>query len=39
MLAGFGVGYVPGENAAIGTDFTKRGRITDEYLDAMRGKS
>ncbi|MFN8028236.1 MAG: LLM class F420-dependent oxidoreductase [Acidimicrobiia bacterium] len=36
VLAGFGVGYVPGENAAIGTDFTKRGRITDEYLDAMR---
>lgn len=36
LLAGFGVGYVPGEYEAIGSQFTQRGRIADEYLDAMR---
>jgi len=36
VLAGFGVGYVPGEYEAIGAEFTRRGRIADDYIDSMR---
>jgi probable F420-dependent oxidoreductase len=31
----FGVGWLEGEFEALGVDFHKRGRITDEYLAAM----
>jgi probable F420-dependent oxidoreductase len=36
VILGVGVGYVPGEYAAVGVDFTTRGRMADEYIDAMR---
>ena len=36
VILGIGVGYVPGEFAAIGVDFTTRGRRADEYIDALR---
>jgi probable F420-dependent oxidoreductase len=36
VILGVGVGYVPGEYAAVGVDFTTRGRRADEYIDAMR---
>jgi probable F420-dependent oxidoreductase len=36
VILGVGVGYVPGEYAAIGVDFTTRGRRADEYIDALR---
>ena len=35
-ILGVGVGYVPGEYAAIGVDFATRGRRADEYIDALR---
>jgi probable F420-dependent oxidoreductase len=34
-MASFGVGHAAGEFAALGIPFTRRGRITDEYLQAM----
>jgi len=36
VILGVGVGYVPGEYAAIGVDFATRGRRADEYIDALR---
>jgi probable F420-dependent oxidoreductase len=36
VILGVGVGYVPGEFAAVGVDFTTRGRRADEYIDALR---
>lgn len=36
IILGVGVGYVPGEYAAIGVDFASRGRRADEYIDALR---
>ena len=33
---GIGVGYVPGEYEAIGVPFHQRGRIADEWIDALR---
>jgi probable F420-dependent oxidoreductase len=36
LLVGIGVGYVPGEYDAIGVEFHRRGRIADEWIDAMR---
>ena len=33
---GIGVGYVPGEYAAMGVDFHTRGRRADECVDALR---
>ncbi len=36
VILGIGVGYVPGEYAAVGVDFATRGRRADEYIDAMR---
>jgi probable F420-dependent oxidoreductase len=36
VLAGIGVGYVPGEYDAIGVPFGTRGRMADDYIDAMR---
>jgi probable F420-dependent oxidoreductase len=36
VLAGIGVGYVPGEYDAIGVPFETRGRRADEWIDAMR---
>ena len=36
VILGVGVGYVPGEYAAVGVDFGTRGRRADEYIDALR---
>jgi len=36
LTVGIGVGYVPGEYDAIGVDFHRRGRIADEWIDALR---
>ena len=36
LIAGFGGGYVEPEFRALGVSFPDRGRITDEYLDAIR---
>ncbi len=36
MLLGIGVGWLEEEFDAIGVPFGKRGRITDEYMEAMR---
>ncbi len=36
VTLGIGVGYVPGEFEAVGVPFGRRGRITDEAIDAMR---
>jgi probable F420-dependent oxidoreductase len=36
LLVGIGVGYVPGEYAAIGVPFDTRGRRADEWVDALR---
>jgi probable F420-dependent oxidoreductase len=36
LVVGIGVGYVPGEYEAIGAPFRMRGRVADEYIDAMR---
>lgn len=36
LIAGFGGGYVAAEFRALGVPFADRGRITDEYLDAIR---
>ena len=36
LIAGFGGGYVEAEFGALGVSFADRGRITDEYLEAMR---
>jgi probable F420-dependent oxidoreductase len=36
LLVGIGVGYVPGEYAAIGVPFGTRGRRADEWIDALR---
>lgn len=35
-LLGIGVGALPGEAAAVGVDYTTRGRRTDEAIDVMR---
>ncbi len=36
LIAGFGGGYVEAEFRALGVAFPDRGKITDEYLEAMR---
>jgi len=36
LEAGFGVGYVPAEFAAVGVPITERGARSDDHLDAMR---
>jgi len=36
LIAGFGGGYVEAEFQALGVSFPDRGRITDEYLEAIR---
>jgi probable F420-dependent oxidoreductase len=36
LIAGFGGGYVEPEFRALGVSFPDRGRITDEYLEAIR---
>jgi probable F420-dependent oxidoreductase len=36
LMLGVGVGELPEEYAAVGMDFTDRGRRMDEYLDALR---
>ena len=36
-VLGMGAGHVAGEFAALGVDFAKRGEITDETIDAVRG--
>ena len=36
LLVGIGVGYVPGEYAAVGVPFGTRGRRADEWIDALR---
>jgi probable F420-dependent oxidoreductase len=36
LMLGVGVGELPEEYAAVGMQFSNRGRRTDEYLDAMR---
>jgi probable F420-dependent oxidoreductase len=36
MILGVGVGWARGEYEALGVEFTRRGEITDEYLDALR---
>src|SRR6478736_4025810 len=36
LEVGIGVGYVPGEYDAIGVPFHTRGRIADEWIDALR---
>ncbi|MDT7551441.1 MAG: hypothetical protein QOE84_3835, partial [Actinomycetota bacterium] len=36
LMLGVGVGELPEEYAAVGMDFTNRGRRMDEYLEAMR---
>jgi probable F420-dependent oxidoreductase len=35
LTVGVGSGHVPGEAAALGTDYGQRGAMTDEYLDVM----
>ena len=35
-LLGIGVGSLPGEAAAVGVDYTTRGRRADEAIDALR---
>jgi probable F420-dependent oxidoreductase len=35
MIFGIGVGHVEAEFAALGIDYRKRGKLTDEYLDVM----
>lgn len=36
VILGVGAGYLEPEFRAVGADFSERGAITDEYLDAMR---
>jgi probable F420-dependent oxidoreductase len=36
LIAGFAGGYVAAEFRALGVDFSRRGAITDEYLQAIR---
>lgn len=36
LILGLGAGYQPGEFAALGVDFTKRGKLFDEALEVMR---
>jgi alkanesulfonate monooxygenase SsuD/methylene tetrahydromethanopterin reductase-like flavin-dependent oxidoreductase (luciferase family) len=36
LIAGLGVGYLEAEFRALGAPFPDRGRVTDEYLAAMR---
>jgi probable F420-dependent oxidoreductase len=36
VILGIGAGYLEPEFRAVGADFSERGAITDEYLDAMR---
>jgi probable F420-dependent oxidoreductase len=36
LMAGLGVGYLEAEFRALGAPFEDRGRVTDEYLAAMR---
>jgi probable F420-dependent oxidoreductase len=36
LIAGLGVGYLEAEFRALGAPFEDRGRVTDEYLAAMR---
>jgi probable F420-dependent oxidoreductase len=35
LIVGIGVGYLEPEFRAVGANFTRRGAVTDEYLDAM----
>lgn len=35
LIAGIGTGWMPREFEAIGVSFTRRGRLTDEYLEAI----
>jgi len=35
VILGVGSGHVKGEFASLGADFTRRGRVTDEYLQAI----
>jgi probable F420-dependent oxidoreductase len=35
MVFGVGVGHVPGEFEALGVDYSRRGKLTDEYLQVM----
>ena len=37
LVLGVGVGWAEQEFAALGVPFRQRGRLTDDYLDAMRG--
>lgn len=37
VILGVGAGHVEGEFRALGVDFTQRGRLLDETLDALRG--
>jgi probable F420-dependent oxidoreductase len=36
VIVSFGAGMAPGEFAALGVPFEKRGRITDEYLQVLK---
>ena len=36
VMVTFGTGMAPGEFSALGVDFRRRGRITDEYIRAMK---
>jgi probable F420-dependent oxidoreductase len=36
VIFGAAAGYVPGEFAALGQDFAKRGEVSDEYLKVMK---
>ena len=36
LVLGVGVGWARQEFAALGVEFTRRGRLTDEHLDALR---
>jgi probable F420-dependent oxidoreductase len=36
VLCGIGVGYVPGEYAAVGVPWDDRGQRTDDHVDALR---
>jgi probable F420-dependent oxidoreductase len=36
LTVGIGVGYVPGEYETVGVPFHRRGRIADEWIDALR---
>jgi probable F420-dependent oxidoreductase len=36
VMLGVGAGYLEPEFRAVGANFTERGAVTDEYLDAMR---